>query len=93
VHVRNESGFVVFGTVVMEENEFYLGARRNYETTMRIQYLINYSMYPLHQPINLEALTCHSQSFPYTIMICMTAASIFMFSGMVPVVRRILSLL
>jgi hypothetical protein len=44
MHVRNNSGFVVFGAVVMEENKSYLGARRNYEMTMGIQYLVNYSM-------------------------------------------------
>jgi hypothetical protein len=75
----------------MEENVFYLGARRNYEMTMRIQYPVNYSMYPLHLPIDLEALSCHSHI--HTIAICMTAASIFAFSGMVPTVSRIFSLL
>jgi hypothetical protein len=92
VHVRNDSGFVVFGAVGMEENEFNLGARRNYEMTMSIQYLVNYGTYP-HPPIDLEALTCHFKSFLSTIMIHVTTASIFMLSGMVPIVRRVFSLL
>jgi hypothetical protein len=93
MHVRNNSRCVVSGAVVIEENRFHLGARRYYKMTVRIQYLINYGIYPLYPPINLEALSCDFQSFQYTITICVTAASIFTFSGMVPTVSRIFSLL
>jgi hypothetical protein len=55
---------------------------------MKIQYHVNYGMYPLHPSIDLEALSCCLHSFPYIIAICVTAASIFTFSGMVPIVRN-----